>query len=556
MNLDNSNPVKKIKIKTLEDFSNEFELNISSLAIISPTRDCFIQFSPDNNYMAYTKNNLLEIYIKENISWKKNFELKLSFLEKKKIKGINWSKDSSMILLYGSDNERQSFIRAINRNDPDWECNIEFKGDINHASFYPDSKSIVYIKSPINSLNIFSLLKHKDLTNKNSSKDIDKIKYEFFNLKFGDERCINYIKNNNNLFMLVPCYGLQSFDKKNIIATSILPSDYLIILANKKVFQRFKLITKDLDRIIPINNKNSLFLAVEKEFYKLPFFIYNLYGDILFKSNEYNNVQKILTNPCLLYNENFNTKFILVQEPEGILEILGCETIITLSKIYFCCNYNKLYDISKNNIKNNRVNNNIINCNSKNLFFNNFNYNNGNNDILDSKNFFNKDDILFLEEKKINKNEENYINGQNTEENNIKKNKNDMKLIKVKSFNMDIFCENDYLLHAEISPIKNYICFINKNNPYYLFFGSYYQSGVFKIIKFKNNILSFKWSSIQDVLLVTLDSPFFYLITKDNYINYELDRNYKFNNIVWSASGQEVILSSEEIQVKMVAILY
>ena len=131
-----------------------------------------------------------------------------------------------------------------------------------------------------------------------------------------------------------------------------------------------------------------------------------------------------------------------------------------------------------------------------------------------------------------------------------------MKLIKVKSFNMDIFCENDYLLHAEISPIKNYICFINKNNPYYLFFGSYYQSGVFKIIKFKNNILSFKWSSIQDVLLVTLDSPFFYLITKDNYINYELDRNYKFNNIIWSASGKEVILSSEEIQVKMVAILY
>ena len=161
-----------------------------------------------------------------------------------------------------------------------------------------------------------------------------------------------------------------------------------------------------------------------------------------------------------------------------------------------------------------------------------------------------------MEEKKINKNEENYINGQNTKENNNKINKNDMKLIKVKSFNMDIVYENDYLLHAEISPIKNYICFINKNNPNYLFFGNYYQSGVFKIIKFKNNVLSFKWSSIQDVLLVTLDSPFFYLITKDNYINYELDRNYKFNNIVWSASGKEVILSSEEIQVKMVAILY
>ena len=111
----------------------------------------------------------------------------------------------------------------------------------------------------------------------------------------------------------------------------------------------------------------------------------------------------------------------------------------------------------------------------------------------------------------------------------------------------ECYNENDYLLHSEISPIKNYICFLNKKFPKYLFFGNYYQSGAFKIIKFMDDILSFKWSMQQDILLVTfLNSPFIYIISKDNYLNYNLEENYNFDNITWSSSGKEVILSNEK----------
>ena len=74
-----------------------------------------------------------------------------------------------------------------------------------------------------------------------------------------------------------------------------------------------------------------------------------------------------------------------------------------------------------------------------------------------------KNDILFLEEKKINnsKNLENQNNGIDIEENIfIKKNKKNIKLFKVNPFEVDTcYDENDYLLHVEISPNKNYICF-------------------------------------------------------------------------------------------------
>ena len=160
-------------------------------------------------------------------------------------------------------------------------------------------------------------------------------------------------------------------------------------------------------------------------------------------------------------------------------------------------------------------------------------------------NFIDKKNVLFLEEQKaINlKKEENIIN----QESIYSKKKKSIKLVKVEPFNIEIcYDENDYLLHAEISPKEHYICFINQKYQNYLFFGSYYQSGVFKIIKFMKNILSFKWSSVQDILFVTLDSQIFYLITKDNYLNYEMDKNYSFNNITWSPSGNEVILSNED----------
>ena len=70
-----------------------------------------------------------------------------------------------------------------------------------------------------------------------------------------------------------------------------------------------------------------------------------------------------------------------------------------------------------------------------------------------------------------------------------------------------------------------------------------------------NDVINFKWSTEQDILLVTLDSPFIYLITKDYYLNYNLEENYNFDNIVWSPSGKEVILSNEEKNIRMVAIL-
>ena len=227
------------------NFSNELDLNLSSLTMFSLPYDSFIQISPDNNYMAFMKNNhSLEIYKKENNNWVSDKQIKLSSFGKKKIKGINWSYDSSMILIYGNDNnENKSLIKAINKSGPDWIYEIEFKGNISHSSFYPDSKSIVYIKSCINTLNIFSLLKHNNLSTKNLKTKKDKLKNEYYFLKFNDERSINYIKKSNNFFMILPCYGRSTCDILNRLV-AVPPSDYIIILLNKKVFQYFRTNTR------------------------------------------------------------------------------------------------------------------------------------------------------------------------------------------------------------------------------------------------------------------------------------------------------------------------
>ena len=233
---------------------------------------------------------------------------------------------------------------------------------------------------------------------------------------------------------------------------------------------------------------------------------------------------------------------------------MGCNTSINLSNIYFYYNYNNLFDDIEKNINKNQIN---YGNENKNI---NDNYN------ISSKNFIDdciyKNDILFLEEQKINnnKNSVNINNGNNgidIEENIFnKKNKKRIKLVKVNPFEVDIcYDENDYLLHVEVSPIKNYICFINKKYPKYLFFGYYFQNGVFKIIKFMNKILSFKWSTQQDVLLVTFDSPIFYIITKDYYLSYDLENNNRFNNISWSPLGKEVILSNEEENKRLFVVL-
>ncbi len=537
--------------KSVMDFSNKFNVNVSSLTVFPPINDCYIQISPNNNYIAFVQNYSLEIFTKENGSWNRTLQHRISF-DKKKIKGINWSLDSKMILIYGNSEDNKSLIKVINLNNLSWTCEIGFKGNINHASFYPDSLNIVYIKSPINILNIFSLLKYNNINSKHYKSSKDKIKYEYLFLKFDDERSINYIENNNNTFMILPIFGRRLSDKNNKFQ-NIEPSDYIIILVNKKVFKFFAAKTVDLYRIVPLNNRYSFFIVIDKDFYNLPFFIYNLYGEIMFKSEfSKQTIPRRLTNPCLLYNKNKKTNFIVVQAPEGRLEIFGCQNILSRSDICYFYDYSKLTDF----IEKNKKSKSIINFGSKNQ--NSLNISQENINVLENENYVEMDDILFLEEQviNINENDNNTKNGVSNEEINSKKNKRKRKLIKVKPFDVDpCYDENDYLMHSEISPNKNYICFINKKYPKYLYFASYFQSGVFKIIKFMNEVISFKWSTEEDILLVTLDSPFLYLITKDYYLNYNLEENYNFNNIMWSPLGKEVILSSEEKKVSMVAIL-
>ena len=537
--------------KSAMDFSNKFNVNVSSLTVFPPIKDCYIQISPNNNYIAFVQNYSLEIFTKENGSWNRTLQHRISF-DNKKIKGINWSLDSKMILIYGNSEDNKSLIKVINLNNLSWTCEIGFKGNINHASFYPDSLNIVYIKSPVNILNIFSLLKYNNINSKHYKSSKDKIKYEYLFLKFDDERSINYIENNNNTFMILPIFGRRLSDKNNKFQ-NIEPSDYIIIVVNKKVFKFFAAKTVDLCRIVPLNNRYSFFIVIDKDFYNLPFFIYNLYGEIMFKSEfSKQTIPRRLTNPCLLYNKNKKTNFIVVQAPEGRLEIFGCQNILSRSDICYFYDYSKLTDF----IEKNKKSKSIINFGSKNQ--NSLNISQENINVLENENYVEMNDILFLEEQviNINENDNKTNNGVSNEEINSKKNKRKRKLIKVKPFDVDpCYDENDYLMHSEISPNKNYICFINKKYPKYLYFASYFQSGVFKIIKFMNEVISFKWSTEEDILLVTLDSPFLYLINKDYYLNYNLEENYNFNNIMWSPLGKEVILSSEEKKVSMVAIL-
>ena len=533
------------KTKEFLNISNEFNLNAASLTIFPITYDTFIQISPDNNYIAFMrKNSLLEVLKKENGNWESDGELKITNF--KKIKGINWSPDNRLILIYGIPNsENKSLIKIINRNDSLWNFELTSRDSISHASFYPDSKAIVYIKEPKNTLNIFYLYENKNKNTKNPEAETKNFKNKYLFMKFRDERCINYIINNNIILMILPVYGRTYLDKVNKIKQTNSFKDHLIILADTKIFRCFETNTHDLDRIFPV--KNYLFIVIEKEFYIYPFYIYNLYGEVIYKSEFSKSSPRLLSNPCLLNNKYYETNFILVQEPEGKFEVLECDAGITRSKVYLYYEYNKLFDyIEKNKSKNNIFNNILSNehrCNYM-IYSNNFS--------APNENYAKKEEIFFFEE--INdissKEKENIPNNMFNIKENIfsKRNKLDIKLIKVKPFDIEpINNEDDYLLHAEISPINKYICFYNKKNPKYLFFGRPYQSGVFKIIKFMKNILCFKWSTQQDVLIVTFsESPLFYLITKDYYLSYNLEKNYNFNDISWSPSGKEVILVNIE----------
>ena len=307
--------------KSAIDFSNKYNVNVTSLTIYPPMYDCFIKISPNNNYIAFVQNNKLEIYTKKNGQWNCKLQHKLNF-DKKKIRGINWSLDNKMILIYGyyeKDKEKEALIKGINLNDINWNCEIRYKGTINHASFYPDSLNIVYIKPLINILNIISLLEYKNTNNEKQKTNCKTIKNQFLFIKFDDERSINYIENKGNIYMILPCYGRKLSDKNHILQ-NIEPSDHIIILLNKMVFKCFPTTTVNLDRIIPLNNRHSFFIVVEKDLYKLPFYIYNIYGEVMLKTEF--NIQPIsrtltLSNPCLLCNKNKDTNFIVVQAPGG-----------------------------------------------------------------------------------------------------------------------------------------------------------------------------------------------------------------------------------------------
>ena len=95
--------INQYQTKRLSNFCDEYNLSMSSLTIFPIYYDCFIQISPNNIYIAFVKNNnILEIYVKENKKWEEKSHTKLSF-DKQKIKGINWSPDSNLILVYGSE---------------------------------------------------------------------------------------------------------------------------------------------------------------------------------------------------------------------------------------------------------------------------------------------------------------------------------------------------------------------------------------------------------------------------------------------------------------------
>ena len=147
----------------------------------------------------------------------------------------------------------------------------------------------------------------------------------------------------------------------------------------------------DLYRIVPLNNRYSFFIVIDKDFYNLPFFIYNLYGEIMFKSEfSKQTIPRRLTNPCLLYNKNKKTNFIVVQAPEGRLEIFGCQNILSRSDICYFYDYSKLTDF----IEKNKKSKSIINFGSKNQ--NSLNISQENINVLENENYVEMDDILFL----------------------------------------------------------------------------------------------------------------------------------------------------------------
>ena len=74
---------KELKLEELSELNNEFDINSTSLMLFPPVINTYIRISPDNKFIAFLHNKILEIYTKENFEWKKKvFEQEITYFEK------------------------------------------------------------------------------------------------------------------------------------------------------------------------------------------------------------------------------------------------------------------------------------------------------------------------------------------------------------------------------------------------------------------------------------------------------------------------------------------
>lgn len=489
------------------NFGNEFEIG-SSLYSVPLNKNTFINFTPNNDKILFLNQNTIEIYVKENIKWEKKFTRPLRLnVDSSKIKGVDLSKNGNFYLVYYNQDEK-GYIYVFNLVESSWSCKLEFIGNVGYACFHPDSFHIMYIKTAINTLNIFSLC------------DENPNKYEFKMLKFTDKRSVNFLEYNNNIYTIVSCYGIinKNSQKKNSVQRAALYKvkdlkNYIAIILNKKIYNFFE-INCDVNIIMPLNYKNQspYFIVIETDKhlnFNTKFIVFNINGDVIFNSE--NKKDKIYyLNPMISQNSNF---ILAQQQDKDSLEIFTFNSTFKNENNFYSFNYKNLVNEKR----------------------------------LKTDNFYKIDDIIFLNEKndEVNSLIDSKLNDNN---NNVKKNR---KLFIVEN-GLEEFdfsgIKEKCLFHAEISPEEQLIAFYNKNCPKYLFLGRTYQSGVFKIIKFLDDILCFKWNTKKDLLLVLLNTSTFYLISKKSYINFDMGKTHQnrhYNDISWSPSGQEVILSND-----------
>lgn len=522
------------------EFSNYHEnIGISNIRVFSLKDESIFKFSPNSNNLAFYHNLRIEIYSKNN-NWERivsyNFNRNCG-----EIKDLNWSLDSKMLLIYFNRNGEESYEKVINLDDStSWNCEIKITGRISYSCFYPDSKSIILLKDRINILKIY------DLTKKNLQKKYSVYEYSF--LKFVDQRAINFIKYNEKNYLLVPILKFNENNKNKKNQKKYV--DYILVIEEKNNCKYINVQTQDLDKIITINNGLNYFMITEKEYdSKRPFFyLYNILGELLniIKLNDEFEIKNYI-NPIVSPSGEF---FIVQNLDKKRQEIIACKTIICETGINF-----DILELTKNKQNITYLEEKILVSLQKDSFeLNDLSSNSESNFPFNFNSLF----TLINGEKKNINSEKNYcnknpkiINYNNNNKNTNKNNINERKLMKVNKINY--YEKSKEICKIEISLKKKCIAFMTKDNSNILFFANFFKSNdIFKVIKFSSNILCFKWNSSYEILLVTLDSPFFYLIDKDYYVSYDLLENYFIDQITWSSSGKEVILTSQKRKINLI----